>query len=134
MAVGSEPSIGRSTILPTGRLGQKHRTLRFHTWPQFWAALYVCMGCERERKKERYIIPSFKTKQKRFRIFIVRKEANFDLWDQESIHVFFICVSFLRKCIHTLTHIVRERQRHKQNSAKVTSHHIRHLNWCVGWH
>mgnify|MGYP000550670593 CR=1 FL=1 len=35
--------------------------------------------------------------------FIVHKEANFDLWDQ-SIHVFLICVSFLRRVIHTLTH------------------------------
>ena len=33
--------------------------------------------------------------------FIVHKEANFDLWDQ-SIHVFLICVSFLKKGIYTL--------------------------------
>ena len=30
--------------------------------------------------------------------FIVHKEANFDLWDQ-SIHVFFIRVSFLKRGI-----------------------------------
>ena len=41
----------------------------------------------------------------RIRIFIVHKEAKFDLWDQ-SIHVFFICVSFLRRGIHTLKHKV----------------------------
>ena len=37
--------------------------------------------------------------------FIVHKEAKFDLWDQ-SIHVFLICVSFLRRGIHTLKHKV----------------------------
>ena len=37
--------------------------------------------------------------------FIVHKEANFDLWDQ-SIHVFLICVSFLRRGIHILKHKV----------------------------
>ena len=41
----------------------------------------------------------------RIRIFIVHKEANFDLWDQ-SIHVFLIYVSFLRRGIHTLKHKV----------------------------
>ena len=39
------------------------------------------------------------------RIFIVHKEANFDLWDQ-SIHVSLIYVSFLRRDIHTLKHKV----------------------------
>ena len=41
--------------------------------------------------------------QRRIRTFIVHKEAKFDLWDQ-SIHVFLICVSFLRRGIHTLKH------------------------------
>ena len=41
----------------------------------------------------------------RIRNFNVYKEAKFDLWDQ-SIYVFLICVSFLRRIIHTLKHKV----------------------------
>ena len=41
----------------------------------------------------------------RIKNFIVHKEASFDLWDQ-SIRVFLICVSFLRRGIHTLKHKV----------------------------
>ena len=39
------------------------------------------------------------------RIFIVHKKASCDLWD-ESIHLFLICVSFLKRGIHTLKHKV----------------------------
>ena len=49
-------------------------------------------------------------KEREFRIFfIVHKEASFDLWDQ-SIHVFLICVSFLKRGVHTLKHKVSMRE------------------------
>ena len=65
--------------------------LAAHGKEQTWFSLFYdfsCYGVNHQAKRE-------------LEFFIAHKEANFDLWYQ-SMHVFFICVSFLERGIHTL--------------------------------
>ena len=48
----------------------------------------------------------------RIRIFIVHKKASCDLWD-EGIHLFLICVSFLKRGILDML-LIRERERERE--------------------
>ena len=68
--------------------------------------MYVCSIRELELELElEFFMVHKEANLRELEFFMVHKEANFDLWDQ-SIHVFFVCVSFLRRGIHTLKHKV----------------------------
>ena len=58
---------------------------------------------------DRSIDTSWSRHKERLRIFIVHKETKFDKWDQ-SIHVFLLCVSLLKRGIHTLKYKVSMRE------------------------